>query len=401
MFSGALRVFARPLVKMWLRSTALSRALIPRPHGTGAEHTTGTKPARVLLVGGAAAIGFGVLSHDLALAGHLARQVSALTGRAVDIDVVVDREMTAAATPSVLSAQSLGRYEAVIVSLGLLESLTFVSVENWVGELAAVLEHIAADGRPEQQTFIVGVPPLAALQKYPAAIRLLSGHHARTLNDASGQLSNNLDRVTFLPFDAENAVDTDRFRSSSTYSKWAALLAEPIAQRLGAGRPGPEPVGPEPLDEDARQAALEALQILDTEPEERFDRITRTARDLLGTGSAAITFIDLDRHWFKSRIGVDTEQMPRFSTLCDITIQQREHFAIEDATLDPRFARNAMVLGRPFLRFYAGYPIEAPNGVRVGTLSVFDPEPRSFSDADAALLRGLALMVQNELRSSA
>jgi GAF domain-containing protein len=92
--------------------------------------------------------------------------------------------------------------------------------------------------------------------------------------------------------------------------------------------------------------------------------------------------------------------MPRFASLCDVTIQRREHFAVENAALDPRFVENPMVAGPPHLRFYAGYPIEAPNGTRVGTLSVFDPHPRGFSDADAALLRGLALMVQNELRSA-
>lgn len=398
MFSGAMHVVARPGVKVWLSSTALSRALIPRPAGSGAVHTPGTNPARILLVGGGASIGFGVLSHELALAGHLGRHLSTLTSRAMDIDVAVDREMTAASTPAVLSTQPVARYDAIVVSLGLMEALTFVPAKTWTDDLAGVIEFILEHGRSNQQIFIVAIPPLTALQKYPAAIRVLAGRHARVLNEASRQLSESMERVTFLPFDAEGGADTDRFRSSSTYSNWASLLAEPIAPLLCTGGPDGELTPAEPLDEGARQASLDALHILDTEPEERFDRITRTARDLLGTTSAAITFIDTDRHWFKSRIGVEKEQMPRFSTLCDITIQRREHFAIEDAAHDPRFADNAMVVTEPFLRFYAGYPIEAPNGVRVGTLSVFDPEPRTFSDADAALLRGLALMVQNELR---
>jgi len=399
-FSGAMHVVARPGVKVWLSSTALSRALIPRPAGSDAVHTPGTNPARILLVGGGASIGLGVLSHELALAGHLGRQLSTITSRAMDIDVAVDREMTAATTAAVLSTQPVARYDAVVLSLGLIEALTFVPVKTWIDELAGVVDFIVEHGRSNQQIFIVAVPPLTALQKYPAAIRILSGRHARALNEASRQFAESVDRVTFLPFDAEGGADTDRFRSSSTYSSWAALLAEPIAPLLCTGGPDGELTPAEPLDEGARQASLDALHILDTGPEERFDRITRTARDLLGTTSAAITFIDADRHWFKSRIGVEKEQMPRFSTLCDITIQRREHFAIEDAAHDPRFAENAMVVTEPFLRFYAGYPIEAPNGVRVGTLSVFDPEPRIFSDADAALLRGLALMVQNELRTA-
>jgi len=399
-FSGAMRMVARPGVKVWLSSTALSRALIPRPAGSDAVHTPGTNPVRILLVGAGASIGLGVLSHDLALAGHLGRHLSTITHRAMDIDVAVDREMTAATTPAVLANQPIARYDAVVLSLGLMEALTFVPVKTWLDDLTIVIDHLLKHGRPNQQIFVVAVPPLTALQKYPAAISLLAGRHARLLNEASRLLTESIERVTFVPFDAQIGADTDRFRSSNTYSDWAALLAEPIAPLLSTDPLDGEPFHVEPLDEEARQETLEALQILDTEAEERFDRITRTARDLLGTASAAITFIDSDRHWFKSRIGVEKEQMPRFSTLCDITIQRREHFAIEDAARDPRFAENPMVVTEPFLRFYAGYPIEAPNGVRVGTLSVFDPEPRTFSDADAALLRGLALMVQNELRSA-
>ena len=398
MFS-ALRIVARPLVGFWLSSTALSRALIPRPPATGSVHTPGTNPMRVLLVGGGPSLGFGVLSHDLALAGHLARQLSALTGRAIDVDVVVDREMTAAVTPATLAERSIARYDVVVVSLGLIESLGFLPVSTWLRDLGVVVDSIAENGRAGQQIFMVAVPPLAAFQKYPAAIRLLAGRHSRDLNEATRRFAADRESVTFLPFDAGTAADTDRFRSSSTYSSWAALLAAPIASQLDSAASAGRPAPPEPLDETARQASLDALRILDTGSEERYDRITRTARDLLGTASAAITFIDDERHWFKSRIGIDTEQMPRFSTLCDITIQRPEHFTVEDASIDPRFEHNAMVVGEPFLRFYAGYPVEAPDGVRVGTLSVFDPQPRSFSDADAALLRGLALRVQNELRS--
>jgi hypothetical protein len=403
-FSGAVHALARPGVKFWLSSTALSRALIPRPASADAVHTAGTNPAKILLVGSGASIGFGVLSHELALAGHLGRQMSVITNRAMDVDVAVDREMTAATAPGVLAAHPIARYDAVVVALGLIEALTFTSVALWREQLATIVEYVQSHGRSNQQIFIVGIPPLPALMKYPVFIRVFAGKHGRALNEASLQLSAPIDRVTYLPFEATGGDETDRFRSSATYSTWAALLAEPIASVLCKADPVTYATGEihtgELVDEDARQSSLDALQILDTMPEERFDRITRTARDLLGTTSAAITLIDRERHWFKSRIGVEKEQMPRFSTLCDITIQRREHFAIEDATADRRFADNPMVLTEPFLRFYAGYPIEAPNGVRVGTLSVFDPEPRTFSDADAALLRGLALMVQNELRAA-
>lgn len=399
MVKRAVHGVARQGVRMWLSSTALDRALIPQPPGLAAVHTSGTSPVKILLVGSGASIGFGVLSHDLALAGHLARQVTGITGRAIDMDIVVDREMTAAVLPDVLSRQPIGRFDAIVLSLGLMETLRFDPVTIWRNQLTQVFDLIQAAGGGSQEVFIIGIPPLPALQKYPLAVNVLGVRHAASLNAVSQEVAEPRERVTYLPFEATSSGETDRFRSSATYSRWAELLSHTIASRLSPSAEADAAVA-ESVNEGARQATLDSLHILDTAPEERFDRITATARDLLGTASAAITFVDHDRHWFKSRLGVDVAQMPRLSTLCDITIQQRELFTVEDAADDPRFALNPLVLGQPFLRFYAGYPIEAPNGVRVGTLSVFDPQPRGFTDADSALLRGLALMVQNELRKA-
>jgi hypothetical protein len=397
-FRAAVHSVARPWVVFWLASTALSRALIPRPPGTDAVHTPGINPARLLLIGGGASIGFGVLSHDLALGGHLARQLSAITGRAIDLDLVTDRELTVTSTLPLLAKQPIGRYDAVVISLGLIEALTFRPDAEWVAGLDALVDEALDRGRDDLRVFVVGVPPLPALMTYPLPIRILAGRHARTLNEVSRALCDGREGVTFLPFDVSHSGETDRFRSSATYARWAEVLSRPIAPLLCTRGADESAATGDAVDEVERQASLDALNILDTAPEERFDRITTTARDLLGTTSAAITFIDRERHWFKSRVGVSRDQTPRLGTLCDITIRGREQFVVEDAAVDARFAGNPMVSAEPFIRFYAGYPIEAPDGVRVGTLSVFDPQPRDFSDADAALLRGLALMVQNELR---
>jgi hypothetical protein len=400
MIDGVVRLLGRPGVRFWLSSTSLARAAIPQPEGSAVVHTAGTNPARILVVGSGAAIGFGVFSHELALAGHMGRQLSALTGRAMDVDILVEREMTIASIRGWLSRQPIARYDAVVITVGLIEALTFTPVAAWRRGLEATIDYLRSLSRDEQQIFVVAVPPLAALQKYPAAIRLFAGRHARLLNESTREVSNRRSRVTFVPFEASPSQEKDRFRGSATYARWAELLVPPIAAKLSPFAVHAESPAIDAPDEIERQASLDALHILDTAAEERFDRIAVTARDLLGTASAAIVFVDQDRHWFKARVGVEMEQMPRFASLCDVTIQRREHFAVENAALDPRFAENPMVAGAPHLRFYAGYPIEAPNGTRVGTLSVFDPHPRGFSDADAALLRGLALMVQNELRST-
>jgi hypothetical protein len=389
---GALGTLSR----MWLNSDWSSSA-VPKPVGDTSISTAGARPARVLLVGAGVALGLGVRSHELALAGHLARALTARTGRAIDIDVVTDRSMTLAASLDVVAALPVARYDAVITTLGLLDALVFVDPEEWERDLRALLARLRDAGRDDTEVFVVAVPPLRALRRYPFPLGRLANRGAQTLNRRSIELVAGFERATFLPFDPCAELDVDRFRSPGTYARWAELLAPAIAARLCAGRAGDVTPGEAPPDA-VRSASLEGLHILDTEPEERFDRIASTARDLLGTEAAAITFADADRHWFKARVGITARQVPRTSSLSDATLQRRESFWVEDASTDPRFAHGAGVLGGPHIRFYAGYPITAPDGVTVGSLCVFDSQPRQFSDADAALLRALALMVQNELR---
>jgi hypothetical protein len=398
MVSALVRAIARPSANLWLAATESRSASVPKPMDAPVIHTAGTDPARVLIIGSGISVGFGVLSHELALPGQLARRLTSMTGRAMDIDVVSNRPMTAETCTDALAAVAVSRYDVVIVALGLIETVTFTAVNVWRRGLQRVIDEITLAGRTGQLVFALAVPPLESLQAYPRFIETFGGRHAADLNAATEALCAGDERVTFLPFKPGRRKETERFRGPDTYAAWAQLIAEPIAARLCAGRVERTELV-EPQAELERQSSLELLEILDTAPEERFDRITRTARDLLGTEGAAITFIDQDRQWMKSRLGIDAAEVSRVNSLCEVTIRRRHHFIVEDAAADPRFAGNVMVASAPFVRFYAGFPLEAPNGVRVGTLCVFDPAPRVFSDADAALLRGLALTVQNELRN--
>ena len=150
-------------------------------------------------------------------------------------------------------------------------------------------------------------------------------------------------------------------------------------------------------DEATRQLALDSLHIVDTPPEERFDRITRLAKQLFGVETAAITLIDHDRQWFKSKVGLKPEETPRSDAFCDVTIRESKNFTVPDASQDSRFHNNPLVTGDPNIRFYAGYPLETASGERVGALCIFDPKPRKFTEAEEVQLRDLALWVQKEM----
>lgn len=150
-------------------------------------------------------------------------------------------------------------------------------------------------------------------------------------------------------------------------------------------------------DEHIRVETLRSLDILDTPPEERFDRITRMAKRLFDVPIALVSLIDENRQWFKSNMGLGVKETSRDISFCGHAILSDEVFIIPNTLQDVRFADNPMVLNEPGIRFYAGCPLKAPNGFNVGTLCIIDRQPRSFSCEDIDALKDLAAMVEREL----
>ncbi len=156
-----------------------------------------------------------------------------------------------------------------------------------------------------------------------------------------------------------------------------------------------------PDDESERLEALQGLCILDTDPEERFDRYTRLARRLFGVPIALVSLVDADRQWFKSVQGLEATETPREISFCGHAILDEGPLVVSDATRDDRFHDNPLVQDDPAIRFYAGHPLRTPDGSKIGTLCVIDREPRTLDADDQALLGDLAEMVQAEFATIA
>ena len=154
-----------------------------------------------------------------------------------------------------------------------------------------------------------------------------------------------------------------------------------------------------PIDEDERErlAALRALNLLDTEPEERFDRYTRIAAALFDVPVALVTLVDEDRQWFKSCIGTSECETSREVSFCAHALRQHRVMVVPDALADPRFADNPMVVGGPRIRFYAGAPLHIRGGHCIGTLCIIDQRPRELSENERTLLEDLGKLVEKEL----
>jgi CheY-like chemotaxis protein len=158
---------------------------------------------------------------------------------------------------------------------------------------------------------------------------------------------------------------------------------------------------PLPADEEQRLHALQDLQVLDTAPEERFDRYTRIAAGLFDVPIALVSLVDRDRQWFKSCFGLKVTETPRESAFCAHAILNREVLQVPDALQDLRFADNPLVTGPPRVRFYAGAPLAAADGSLVGTLCLIDQRARQLDPQQLRLLRDVADLVEAELSSPA
>ncbi|MBA4177055.1 MAG: hypothetical protein C0505_10925 [Leptothrix sp. (in: Bacteria)] len=152
-----------------------------------------------------------------------------------------------------------------------------------------------------------------------------------------------------------------------------------------------------PADEFERLNVLRFLAVLDTAPEERFDRLTRIAQHIFQVPIALVSLVDADRQWFKSRQGLQATETPRDISFCGHAILSHETFVVPNALEDPRFADNPLVTGAPDIRLYAGAPLADASGKRVGTLCVIDRHARELTDVQRRLLRDLADCVVAEL----
>ena len=154
---------------------------------------------------------------------------------------------------------------------------------------------------------------------------------------------------------------------------------------------------PIPENESQRLDALLSAEILDTDAEENFDRLTRLAAEICEVPICLISLIDDKRQWFKSRQGLEATETPREISFCQYAIMDNVTFKVENALLDDRFKDNVLVQDAPFIRFYAGHPLTDEEGNNLGTLCVIDQKPKQLNEHQLKALKILAEEVTSQI----
>ena len=386
--------FARRLLaRAWFAWASESWSTLPTPDDSSPVHAAGPDPDRILLVGAGGAAGYGVVSHDVGLGGQLARAIASITGRGVDLELVVAGRLTARRAVAQVLAHSPSEADAVVVALGSVETMEGESAAVWRARLTVLLTVLEGWCAPENIT-VIGVFPPNSVAWFPPVYERAVASNALQLNRVTEEVTAALgaNYMDFRP-DPEPFVQA---AGRSLYNDWALQLAPVIASTM---RPSDAAKStPAAREERDRDLAADAVP-MDSDP--RLDSITATARRLFGTESAALTIIGSEKQRIKSSSGIGTGTIDRKDAICNVTVQRSRALVIENLSSHPSYRRLPWVTGPEALRFYAGYPIESAEGHRVGALCVMDSHSRRFSRRDTELLRELAFQAQTLINAGA
>ncbi|MDH2443387.1 GAF domain-containing protein [Amnibacterium sp. CER49] len=351
------------VLPMVLRPLAAEPHLLPTDDPR--VSASGPDPHQLLLLGAEASLLHGVRCHGLGVAGQLARRMPPFTGHGADVEVVPMRRLAASALDRGLHGRDVAHVDAAVVVAG--PAPLRRGSANRLRDLLAELCRRLPAGVPVVAAIVTGDPSPQALLRsaVPADVVLVE-----------------------LPEAAPG-------RPSDTYAAWAGAVARGLAPHVGRAERRSAPV-----DEPRRQAAVNRLAGLDLSRDDELGRIVASARAGYGTRYAALSVIDADRTRFSVRQGFELEEIDRYDSFCASALHERRGLLVRDARSDPAF-RSLPSVQDGTDRFYAGHPVEGPDGQPVAVLCVFDPEPRSDGTDDLVLLRDLAVAARRRLFDAA
>jgi lysophospholipase L1-like esterase len=397
---GIARLLILPIHSAWVAIRSLRFSDVPRPMDVPHVHAGTTAGDRILLIGDGLAIGWGVATHELGLAGAMARALAVRTGAGVDVDLVTGVQFPAATLHERLAAFTLRRYDSIVLSLGVGDALALSAIPAWGAQQKRNLDELRARSTPTTQIFVLGIFPIAHITEFAGVFGSVADRHALAFDDELARMCAAMPHTHFISL-RQSAERLGMPRHAVGYRNWAAALVDHIGPVVAAAAPINHELELSPLEladrERSRQAAVDALRTAAPDAHSSLQSLVDSARRIFNTSAAAVTIIDRDNQHYRAHTGAPHDDIARVDSFCTVTVSHAGALVVADATSDERFKHLGVVQGVDHTRFYAGFPIESPTGERVGALCVLDDRPRSTADFDVSLLRELALIAQREL----
>ncbi len=389
----------RPVMLAWYAKKMGESAAVPKPRDAPISRSDDPDADSVLLFGNGAAHGWGVVTHDLALTGQLARVLQSATERPTSVNYIGDETMNVSAAIAWLGEHDVSPYDLVVSVLGMNDAVRLTSVATWESQLAALLTKLSAGMKLHARIVVVGIQPVRSVTAYDTPLGAIAEIHARRLNQVTQEVIRRFPEVTYFRL-SEPTLEADRPHGSrKVYGAWAKTVAEWAAPALDACR------AEEGNARRARGAAdiewdwsgsPHLIASASTGGSDELQRLATLAQETFDVDVAVVSLLNGDRLWYAMNTDRLPRSIPRQLAYCDVTVTQDQPLVVPDARRDDRFR------GNPFIdvtgmNFYAGHPLHSSTGQAIGTFCLLNRRPRPESSVSLDALRDMALQAQSEL----
>lgn len=231
------RLLAALLMRCWLAyQQANNNQWTPRPRDAPKASAAGPDADRVLIFGSGPAVGWGVLTNEIALPGSLARALTCRTGRGTIIELVADMRITVSNALPMLRAIDTSRFDVIVVVLGSNDAAKLMPLPTWHNRLFAVLSGLHQKSSRPSRTFVTGIPPIESVPGFNTRLGTIVATHSLRMNNVTARLCGVSVNATYVPLPAVVATNALGVRDGQTYRKWANAIADIIAPQLDDDR---------------------------------------------------------------------------------------------------------------------------------------------------------------------
>ena len=271
--------------RWWLSQLIGGLQFAIQPDEVPTVQAVGPAPYRVLLLGGGVSVGLGVSRRVVALPGHLARHLAAITGRGVDVHVCAWLGMTISDARAEVSRTDVSEYDAIVVALGVADLLALGSSETWRRESEQLLSGLLQRS-PRARVVVIGVDTTFWSPYVHPAVARAAGHRVGQFNAISRELCWGLARASYLRAPPKQSAPNTH-HSVADYERCGRAVAAHLAERLmpAAAVPASTSGGADP----GSGVALDDLGLLDLPFDAVVARVVARVRSVFGVEGSSLT----------------------------------------------------------------------------------------------------------------
>ncbi|MEA2484500.1 MAG: hypothetical protein QOC55_2447 [Thermoleophilaceae bacterium] len=389
----ALYECLRPVTRLWYARVLGAGPLVPKPQDAPYIRSGHPRADRILLIGNGPASGWGTLTYQLALVGHLARAMTVRTATPWDADYVGDEPMGIASAREWLGDSPRTGYRVVAVVLGTNDAVRLTPLADWERHLVALLDDLVSAVGDVASITVAGIVPPSRSSRFAGPFGRFADRHAERLNAITERIVFDYDSVSYFPLSGNETAEPESTRAY-------AALAEELSGELVRTLPAERSVSAAGGDDDRHWEWDVAPHIVDLVRKGgslELQRIADEAQARFGVAMATVSILDGDRLYYTVNTDRLPNSVPRNLSHCRVVVDADAPLVVPNGKRDDRFRDNPLIDVTHAL-FYAGFPLHATGGQVVGALCLLNGRPKDAGSVPIPELERFALQAQAELQ---